>query len=159
MRNDTVTINIPATRVARYDLAEIFSLINTKAQSEADVEAVLKSYKTPELLWFLQVMYTADVKWKFGTTLPRWVPSAEQKGNTYSTAFRQLDRLRSLVEGTRPDMDVKKAREVFLNAMESIHAEEAKWIGYLVKGKAAKKIKFMSKELVERTFAGLIPQG
>lgn len=151
-----MTIRIP-TRVARYDISEIFDLLNSdKVQTEEDARIVLSSYKTPELMWFLRTMYAPDVKWKFGTTLPRWKPSTHIRGNTYSTLFHQLSRFESLIVGQGTEMTDKKAREVFLNAMEVIHADEARWVGHLVRGNAEKKIKFMSRDLVNRTFVGLI---
>lgn len=152
-----MTIKLPANRIARYDIAEIFDLINSdKVQTEEDAIIVLQAYKTPELEWYLQVMYSDDVKWKFGDNLPRWKPSTFERGNTFSTAQHQLPRLRGLIVGTRPDMNEAKAREIFLNVMEVIYKDEAKWIGYLVRKSAERKIKFMSRELINRAFPGML---
>lgn len=153
-----MTFKVPASRVARYDLDEIFETINTKAETEEDAKVIMRVYKTPELLWFLKTMYTPDIEWKFGKRLPRWTPSEHERGNTYSTFQHQQNRMNSLIVGRGPKMDEKKARENFLNVMEVIYKEEAKWIAWLIRGKVENRIKFMSRELVEKTFPDLLPK-
>jgi hypothetical protein len=150
-----VTIKLPHVKSARYDIAEIFDKVNSKAVTEDDAILILRHYKTPELMWFLKTMYS-DVKWKLGNHLPRWVPATFEKGNTFSTIQHQLPRIKSLVEGAQPKMLESKARAVFLDVMEVIHKDEAKWLALLIRGKAEAKVKHMSKELVEKAFPDLL---
>lgn len=149
-----MTIKLPAQHVARYDIAEIFELINRKAETREDVKIVLQKYATPELKWYLKTMYS-DVAWKIGEKLPRWKITQYERGNTFSTLQHQLPRFKSLIIGVQPDMSQEKAKAIFLDAIEVIHADEAKWIGWLIRKTSEKKIKFMSIELVREVFPDL----
>lgn len=133
-------------------ISEIIAEANSKSKKEDQI-AVLRYYNHEPLKYILRMTFDPNVEWVTS-------PDIEYKKNPYldqeGALLTQYKKLYLFIKGGNDNLTQLKRDLLFIQVLESIHANDAELVLMMRNKSFAPKYKKITKELVDETWPGLI---